>query len=790
MKEQIMLETLGRKEGSLLLRGWVPRLQRAALLRTPFLLAALFAVALGSCRKEPAAPALDYPALPLLEGPVWPIRLTQGSATMVLADWFGPDFEPDSIQYPPGLMGRWSDGMLGLTTSEDLAPVAALVVWKNGFGYTLPVFRSAKIPVDLTLPAAVSPEGPVQVAGVFNDWNPAAGFMTREGDVWKTSLLLEPGRYPYQFVVGGRWMLDPANPDSMDNNAGGFNSVLSLDRPTSLPFVRPMRIEEQRLVFSVEGEPEGWLLLWEYARLDSSFVQKSGAEWTVTLPAQALAAEESHLTLVAWNAQGRSNDLRVPLRHGKPLGTEPGGTPHQAMTLYFPLVDRFANGDSTNDAPTPDPRILPPANFFGGDLQGLTQQLDYIQALGINTLWVSPVSKNAEGAFQEYPEPRRWFSAYHGYWPTSYHKVDPRFGGDEALDALVREAHRRNMRVLLDFVANHVHRDHPMIVAHPDWQTPLVLPDGTRNLRRWDEHRLTTWFDDFLPTLDYENPVITEAVTDSAMFWIERFNLDGFRHDATKHIPELFWRTLTSKLRQRFPERDLYQIGETFGSRDLIASYLGPGMLDAQFDFPLYFAARSCLTSGEGDFGSLATELQASLDAFGHHHTMGNITGNHDMARFTSIAGGGILQGEDDKEAGWNRVVGVGDPIGYSRMALLMAFQTAIPGLPVVYYGDEIGMPGGGDPDSRRMMRFSGWSPEEQQLHATFSALLKARLNNPALLYGSTQVVRAEKDLLILRRDWFGQSTHVLLNKGPAPLVADVDGLGSVSLDANSFTTR
>jgi len=765
-------------------------LRRTAFPLAGLLLTFLLAGALGGCQKKPVAPALDYPALPLLKGPVWPVRLTQGSATLVLADWFGADFEPDSIQYPPGLMGRYSDGMLGLTTSESLAPVAALVVWKNGFGYTLPVFRSAKIPVELTLPVTASPEGPVQVAGEFNNWNPTAGFLTREGDVWKTALHLEPGRYPYQFVVGGRWMRDPANPDSMDNNAGGFNSVLSIDRPANLPFIRPLRVEEQRLVFSVEGEPEGWLLLWEYARLDSSFVQQNGSEWSVTLPEQASAAAESHLTFVAWNAKGRSNDLRVPLQHGQPLGTAPTLAPRQAMTLYFPLVDRFANGDSTNDAPTNDPRILPPANFFGGDLQGLTQQLDYIQALGINTLWVSPISKNAEGAFQEYPEPRRWFSAYHGYWPTSYSKVDPRFGGDEALDALVKEAHRRNMRVLLDFVANHVHQDHPMIVAHPEWQTPLVLPDGSRNLRRWDEHRLTTWFDDFLPSLDYENPVITEAVTDSALFWIERFHLDGFRHDATKHIPELFWRTLTSKLRTRFPDRDLYQIGETFGSRDLIASYLGPGMLDAQFDFPLYFSARSCLTTGEGDFGSLATELQASLDAFGHHHTMGNITGNHDMARFTSIAGGGILPGEDDKEAGWNRIVGVGDPIGYSRMALLMAFQTAIPGLPVVYYGDEIGMPGGGDPDSRRMMRFSGWSPEEQQLHRQFNELLQGRLSNPALLYGSTQVVRAEKDLLIIRRDWFGKSTYVMLNKGPAPLVAEVDGLGSVSVEAYSFANR
>ena len=140
----------------------------------------------------------------------------------------------------------------------------------------------------------------------------------------------------------------------------------------------------------------------------------------------------------------------------------------------------------------------------------------------------------------EYPFPHRKYSGYHGYWPVSCTKIDSRFGNSQTLKKLVREAHKKEIKVLLDFVSNHVHENNPIIKKHPQWATDLILEDGTENIRIWDEQRLTTWFDRFLPTIDYSISEAVEMMTDSALFMLSEYKLDGFRHDATKHIPKVF----------------------------------------------------------------------------------------------------------------------------------------------------------------------------------------------------------------------------------------------------------
>ncbi|MGB0175881.1 MAG: alpha-amylase family glycosyl hydrolase, partial [Owenweeksia sp.] len=352
---------------------------------------------------------------------------------------------------------------------------------------------------------------------------------------------------------------------------------------------------------------------------------------------------------------------------------------------------------------------------------------------------------------------------YHGYWPVSNIRVDHRFGTSGELRTLLNDAHQRNENVILDYVANHVHITHPIYQKHKDWATSLYLPDGTKNTEKWDEYRLTTWFDDHLPTLDLRRWEIVDPMADSALFWVTEYDFDGFRHDATKHIDELYWRTLTYRVRKN-TDRPVLQIGETYGSPQLINSYISTGMMDAQFDFNLYDAAVNTFASSDGDLEALQDKLHQGLQTYGYHHLMGNITGNQDRSRFISLASGEVLFAEDQKMAGWDRVIGKPGADAYKRLALLHAFNNAVPGIPCIYYGDEYGMPGGGDPDNRRMMQFNGLDKDETTLLEKVKKLNQLRSNQLPLIYGTTITRIHNGTVLEIRRTYFDEQVIVFIN--------------------------
>jgi glycosidase len=454
-----------------------------------------------------------------------------------------------------------------------------------------------------------------------------------------------------------------------------------------------------------------------------------------------------------------------------------------AITMYFPMIDRFVNARSDNDFPVSDPDIKPRANYLGGDLAGVirTLQNGYFDEIGINTIWLSPIPQNAEGSFGLWDKGgvSSEFSAYHGYWPTSFTKIDYRYGTAKELKMLVNSAHNKQMNVLLDFIANHVHEDHPVYQANKDdgWATDLYLPDGSLNTERWDDHRLTTWFDVFLPSLNLEKIEVTEMVSDSALYWLKEYNIDGFRHDATKHIPEIFWRTLSRKVKAHAQEtnREIYQVGETYGTTELISSYIGSGMLDAQFDFNVYDALVNSICREAIGFEQVVRRINESMEYYGSHHLMGNMSGNQDKPRLMSLATGEVRFDEDTKQAGWSREIHKQTKDGFDRVAMMHLFNFTIPGVPVVYYGDEIGMPGGNDPDNRRMMKFDDLSDDALALKSIVSKLAKIRTGNMALIYGEMEWLTTETNQLAFVRQYMGDAILVLVNNASTAYTFNID---------------
>ena len=206
-------------------------------------------------------------------------------------------------------------------------------------------------------------------------------------------------------------------------------------------------------------------------------------------------------------------------------------------------------------------------------------------------------------------------TGYHGYWPVKGREVDARWGGDAALKAMVAEAHKHGIRVLQDWVIHHVHQAHEYIPLHPSWFNSTGCVCGTSNCD-WTAHALDCVFTTYLPNIDHTNPDADAAFVSDGVYWLDTFDLDGFRIDAVKQVPEVATRNLAAEVREDFEKggTHYFLMGETaMGwsdcadpcndlNYDTISHYIGPLGLDGQIDFVLYYAA-STTAFAYGDQG-------------------------------------------------------------------------------------------------------------------------------------------------------------------------------------------
>lgn len=533
----------------------------------------------------------------------------------------------------------------------------------------------------------------------------------------------------------------------------------SVDNPSFEAYIQNTLISHERWQAEEDGT---WTL-------DLSGLSVTGDGWQGRTYLRVFAEDDTYLF----------NDLLLPMQNGKIITSAAQLNRHdqQAQVLYSLMIDRFYDGNTANNWKMNSPEVLDIVDYQGGDLAGITKKIEegYFDKLGVNTLWISPITQNPWDAWGCYPftngnkydpsKPYTKFSGYHGYWPIYATQLDSRFGTPEEFRTLLDSAHAHGINVVLDYVANHMHINSPTLQQHPDWHTDSILPNGKRNFELWDEARLTTWFDKHIPTLDLEREEVCEAMTDSALYWLANYELDGFRHDACKHIPEGYWRMLGQKIAARWPGRPIWMIGETYGSPELIGSYVKSGMLNAQFDFNVYFTTREALIGLTGMDQIIANEL-TSLRTYGAHHTMGNISGNHDQIRFASIAGGAIDIHSQGKEEGWTQTIGIGNADkAYKRALLLEVINMTLPGVPCIYQGDEYGEVGGNDPDNRHMMRFETLSLDERNMRDKVAELIHMRRNSMPLLYGDFIPLVDTPDEIIYQRVYLGKKVTVIINR-------------------------
>ena len=469
-----------------------------------------------------------------------------------------------------------------------------------------------------------------------------------------------------------------------------------------------------------------------------------------------------------------------------------GSVDWAAEMLYFVFVDRFANGDPSNDG-APIANVAPAANFQGGDYAGVIQKIQsgYFTDLGVTALWITVPMANPD--VSGLGTDNRLYSAYHGYWPAVMDQPEARFGTMTELTALVAAAHAAGLKVVFDYAMHHVHQNSSVYAQHNDWFWPDSYNGqscvcGSSNCP-WDGATATRcYFADYLPTFDFTNATARQFSVQNAAWWAQQTGADGFRLDAVKQIdPSWLVDMRAAATAQIEPQsgHHFYMVGETFtGDQGLIKSYIDPQTkLDGQFDFPLRLHLLTSMLIKSTPLSDLEGFMNQN-DGFYGDAVMSTFIGNHDVPRSIHYAEDQPLWSDpwaDGKDRNWSNQPGLpGGTSAFERLANVFTVLFTSKGIPLIYYGDEVGMPGAGDPDNRRFMEWSGYSPGQALLLGKIKALTALRKAHKALWYGTRTTLSISSETWAYRMVSGADTVYVAVNRSDA--AQQVGGLPSGTL--------
>ena len=333
--------------------------------------------------------------------------------------------------------------------------------------------------------------------------------------------------------------------------------------------------------------------------------------------------------------------------------------------VYFMMTDRFFDGnESNNTASGTDTYGDNPGLYHGGDFAGVTAKLDYLQDLGVNTIWLTPIVKNIAGVTvtDEGKEDVPYNAAYHGYWASDFTKLNPTMGTTEEFKTMISEAHKRGMRIMVDIVVNHA-----------GYGTESTFADMLRD-KSVSEGDIKSW-QSGLPDFATEKADVRAKLVEWQTSWMKDYGVDYFRVDTVKHVDSTTWAALKNSTTEVNPSFKM--IGEYYGAGYASnGSTLGSGQMDADLDFDFNDQATSFVS---GNISSVEKFLSARNSALNNAYMTGQFLSSHDEDGFKASLMNGKQYTEDEATAA----------------ALIAAtLQLTAKGIPVIYYGEEVGLSG------------------------------------------------------------------------------------------------
>jgi len=460
-----------------------------------------------------------------------------------------------------------------------------------------------------------------------------------------------------------------------------------------------------------------------------------------------------------------------------------------ADVLYLIMIDRFSDGDQTNNDPSQSRGIYDRSNKFyyhGGDLQGVIDRLPYLKELGVTALWLTPWYDNYDRPNQIETKEGKPSTGFHGYNPQDFYSGEEHFGTLAKLRDLVEAAHRSGIKIIQDEVVNHTGPYHPWVDDPPTatwfngtkahhlknvFQT-WVLHDS-RPVEELKRETMEGWFLDFLPDLNQNDPEVARYLIQNTLWWIGVTGLDGIRMDTWQYVPNTFWHKWTGALKREFPKFTV--VGEVKDGDVVHTSWFQGGVvrdgadsgLDCLLDFPLFYPIRHAFAEGKH-----LDEVPKTLSKdylYTNPDILVTLLGGHDDGRFMSEKGATV-----------------------AGLKMANAFILTIRGVPQLYYGDEIAMkgpdepttrgdfPGGFPGDKRNAFTREGRTREEEDLFQYISRLTRLHTGLEAFRTGSLINLYSSEQQYAYARATRSQSVVMVFNNDTrvASLRVDVSRLG------------
>lgn len=594
----------------------------------------------------------------------------------------------------------------------------------------------------------------VTLAGTFNGWNKSADPLTFHAttNTWRLAINLPPGRHLYKFVLNDQeWVTDPKNQSQENDGAGNINSVLLL-----LPadYKNPAQIGDGRIATSLTGHrPALPDLNLDRGRVTVRFRVRPQDAQSVKLekttpaipsdPATKIPMVRVSADLLTETYQAsfpyqpnRTVDYRFIIKDGAQTwtfganGLQTGDkatplrldrqsfTPFQVpawveRTVFYQIFpDRFANGSPHNDPDQMEPWSGTPHyfNFFGGDIAGIRANIPYLQRLGVAGVYFNPVFQGPSN---------------HRYETDDYKKIDHRLGTNQEFKSMVQELRGAGIRTVLDGVFNHTSVDFPPFAnirkngknsPYLDWYFINAFPVEVRPNPPYE-----AWFGyESMPKLNVLHPPVKEFLLGVVDYWYQEIQTDGWRLDVANEVPKPFWRAFRQHVKNTNP--DTWILGENWTDS---SPWLQGDQWDSSMNYLFRGAALRHIARGVTTPTQFLDELFNSYNLYAPQvsRNLLNFLGTHDTPRFLYEAG------EDPDLA---------------KMGAVALFAWV--GAPCVYYGDELGMTGGPDPDNRRGMTWQKNTPDNPFLQL-YTRLAHTRNNSPALQSGDPLRLFADDEL-------------------------------------------